>query len=336
MPESPAVTVVCPCYNEAAYIAATLDALLCQDLPPEDMEILIVDGGSSDGTRRIVSEYAERDPRIKLLDNPKRIVPSAMNIGIRAARGTYIVRVDSHAWYAPDYVSTCLRLLSEGRADNVGGNQTPEGTDWISSAIALASRSRFGAGNAAYKYSDEERYVDTVWLGAYERKTLEALGGYDEAFVINQDYELNVRLRASGGRILLSPSIRATYFVRPSIRKLARQYYRYGKGKVQTLAKHPKSLVWRQITAPALVAGLAASAATAPFAPPVAAVVPGTYAAANLAASTRIALREGLVYLPLLPIVFGTMHVAWGTGFWVGIVRHTIQRERPAEPAPVV
>jgi GT2 family glycosyltransferase len=175
-------------------------------------------------------------------------------------------------------------------------------------------------GDARFRFSERAEDVDTVYLGAWRRDTLVDAGGFDEDLPINEDYELFHRLRAAGGRVVLSPEIRSEYHVRPSLGALARQYYRYGRGKIDMLRMHPESLRWRQVAAPALVAGLAASAVVAPFRPRLALIVPAAYVAANLAASA-LAARRRAGALPVLPAAFATMHVSWGVGFWAGLLR---------------
>jgi hypothetical protein len=198
----------------------------------------------------------------------------------------------------------------------------PEAGGWIGRAVALATSSRFGLGNSKFHYSEDEELVDTVYLGAYRRETLERLGLYDENVAVNEDYELNYRLRRAGGRILLSPRIRSTYEPRPSLRALARQYFRYGRWKARVLRKHPGSLVWRQAAAPLLVAVLLASAVAAPFWPPAGlalAVVAGAYAIACGAAAV-VAVGGEWPLLPFVLAAFPTLHLSWGLGMWWGLV----------------
>lgn len=312
-----------PIRNEAKYIERSLGAVLRQDYPASRLEVLVVDGRSTDATREIVSRLAGRYANVRLLDNPRQIQAAALNVGIRAARGEIIVRVDGHTFIEPDYVSACARHLLAGDADNVGGMMRARGDTVVGQAVALATTSPFGIGGSKFHYTDQVHTVDTVYLGAYWRKTLLEIGLFDEEFVINQDYELNVRLREAGGRILLSPAVKSVYIPRDSLRGLWRQYFRYGRWKTRTLRKHPGSLQWRQLAAPLFVAALLVNGLLGLLAKPfrwLFGAVVGSYLLANLVASTISARRGGWKYLPLLPLVFAAVHVAWGIGFWVGLI----------------
>lgn len=320
----PAVSVVMPVLNEAASITQCLETVLQQDYPPDLLEILVVDGGSTDGTPDLVQILGQRHPGLRLLTNPGRITPAALNVGIRAARGDIIVRVDGHALIEPDYVSQCVRYLLEGKADNVGGLMRPVGTTYIGEGVALATTSPFGVGDSKFHYSTQEQYVDTVYLGAYWRKTFDEIGLFDESLRINQDYELNYRLRQAGGKILLSPAIRSSYTPRSSLAALWRQYFRYGQGKVQTLQKHPESLRWRQAVPPLFVGAFLGAFVGAFFWMPLRrlfGLMAGFYLLANFVASTIGAKRGGWRYGPVLPLIFAIIHFAWGLGFWVGLAR---------------
>jgi succinoglycan biosynthesis protein ExoA len=320
----PLVTLVMPVLNEAALIEQSLETVLNQDYPSEQLEILIIDGGSTDGTPALVQALGQRHPEVRLLTNPARITPAALNVGILAARGDIIVRVDGHALLEPDYVSQCVRYLVEGKADNVGGLMRPLGITYVGQGVALATTSPFGVGDSKFHYSAQEQYVDTVYLGAYWRKTFDQIGLFDERLRINQDYELNYRLRQAGGKILLSPAIRSTYTPRSSLADLWRQYFRYGQGKVQTLQKHPASLRWRQAVPPLFVGAFLGALLGTTFWPrlrPVFGLIAGCYLLANIVASTIVALRGGWCYWPVLPPIFATIHFAWGLGFWVGLGR---------------
>ena len=225
MSKDPLVTVIVPVRNEIHHIRYCLEAILGQDYPQDQLEILLVDGFSDDGTRAVLSDYVSRYSQIRLLDNPTCIVPTAMNIGIRNARGSIIVRIDARCVVEPDYVSQCVHYLRTTGAQNVGGQQRAVGDDTVSRAIALATTSPFGIGNSKFRYSDREQMVDTVYLGAYPRSVFDQIGLYDESLVRNQDYELNHRLRKAGGTIFFTPNIRSIYYGRPSLRRLFIQYF---------------------------------------------------------------------------------------------------------------
>jgi glycosyltransferase involved in cell wall biosynthesis len=291
-----------------------------------DFELLVLDGQSDDGSGALVDAMAGRDPRLRRIPNPARLQAPAFNLGLAAARGRYLVRMDAHSLYADDYIAESVRLLEETGAENVGGVQRATGTTWLAEAIAAAVSSKFAAGDAAYRNATTPRWTDTVYLGAWRTETLRRLGGMREDWAVNEDYEMNVRLRAAGGRIYLSPTIHSTYFVRASIPKLARQYARYGFWKVRTLLAHPTSLRWRQLVAPAFVLSLLATPITVALVGPLGATHIGLYLVANLLASMATAAKAGWRLLPALPIVFLTVHLAWGSGFLAGWIYWPFQR----------
>ncbi|GBC85881.1 Poly-beta-1,6-N-acetyl-D-glucosamine synthase [bacterium HR11] len=322
----PLVTVVVPVWNEAAFIGPCLDSVVANDYPKDRLEVLVVDGGSTDGTRAVLEDYARRYPFIRLLDNPGRIPAAALNAGLRQARGDVIVRMDAHTVYAPDYIRKCVELLQTTEAANVGGVQRAVGRGYVAGAIAVALTSPFGVGDARFRYADRLTWADTVYLGAWRRATLEALGGFDEAWAVNEDYELNYRLRRAGGRVLVSPDVRCWYHVRSSLGALARQYVRYGFWRARTAVVHPGSLRWRHLVPPALVLGLVGSAGLGAAGSRWGLVVPILYVVANVGASLGTALRRGLRYLPLLPVVYAVLHLSWGAGFLAGLVRWGFRR----------
>ena len=259
----PFVSVVIPTRDEQGTIAACLEAVLRQEYPAGRMEVLVVDGRSRDRTRALVAELAAADKagRVRLLDNPRLVTPAALNIGIRAARGAVIARVDGHTVIAPDYLRRCVEALTETGADNVGGLMRPRGHGYVGGCVALATTSRFGVGDARFHYDERGGAVDTVYLGCFRRAIFERVGLFDESLVRNQDDELNDRIVAAGGRIWLDPRIRSTYHNRGSLRALWRQYYQYGYWKVRVLRRHPHARRPRHLAPAALVAGLAGTAA---------------------------------------------------------------------------
>ncbi len=320
----PLVTIIMPVLNEAAIIRSSLTAVLQQDYPADRLEILVIDGGSTDDTQAWALEMLGGRPLAFLLNNPQRIQAAALNIGILAARGDIIVRVDGHTLIAPDYVRQCVHYLVQGQADNVGGPMRPVSQTYVGQAIAVAMTSPFGVGDAKFHYSQQEQFVDTVYLGAYWRKTFDQIGLYDPAVHINEDYELNYRLRRAGGKILLCPVIKSTYTPRSSLAALGRQYFVYGHQKVRTLQKHPESLRWRQAVPPLFVGVFISSFIGAFFWTPLRrlfGLIAGVYLLANFVASTIGARRGGWRYGPVLPLIFATIHFAWGVGFWVGLVK---------------
>jgi len=320
------VSVLLPVRNEEKYVAACLDSILANDFGQDRIEILVLDGLSSDRTRAIVQSYSERYPNMRLIDNPGRIVSTGLNIGLRAGCGEIIVRMDGHVTYASDYIRQCVELLETTDAINVGGIQKADGDTYITKAIAMATSCPFGVGDAHWHYATESRWVDTVYLGAWRKQSLVEVGGFNEECVVNEDYELNYRLRKAGGRILLSPRIRCTYFVRNSVPALGRQYFRYGMWRVNTWLFHPGSLRWRQLVPPSFVMALILSGVALYFGFGLMAwFVSAAYASANISVSSVLAARQGWRYLPAMAMVFLVLHLAWGLGFLVGLGRFGVR-----------
>lgn len=320
-PAAPTVSVILPVRREGREFAATLTRVLEQDYPAI-VEVLVVDGMSDDETRSVVLRFAEGDGRVKLLDNPGRIVPTAMNVGIRAAAGTVIVRVDGHTRIRPDYVSRCVAALAASRADCVGGRMDAVGDSFIGRAVAAATSGPFGVGNSHFHYSETPRTTETVYLGTWPRETLVRAGGFDEEMVRDQDDELNYRLRKAGGTVWLDPSIRSEYTPRGSLLKLWSQYLQYGVWKVRVFQKHPSMMRWRHFAPSACVLAAIAGvvlALTVPWGRFVLAAGAAAYllAAAVAAIRTPASPTERLV----MPVVFATIHGAYGTGFLLGLVR---------------
>ncbi len=324
--DTPYVSIVIPMRNEEEHIQNCIDSIFKNDYPNDKLEVLVIDGSSEDNSKKMVEKSISNGRKIRLFDNPRKIVPTAMNIGIREARGDIIIRMDAHALYPEKYIARCVQQLTANKADNVGGVQEAVGTNYISKAIAIATTNPFGVGDALYRYGREEQWVDTVFLGAWYKTTIEKLGGFNEEMVVNQDYEFNYRLRKAGGRILFSPEIRSHYFVRGSLTALMKQYFRYGCWRVKTLLLHPGSLRWRQITSPLFVLGLLLSLLLLPFSWKMALIIPVLYGVFNFVVTVNASRKNGIRYFPILPVIFFTIHVSWGLGFWVGIARFGVPK----------
>ena len=324
--QTPFVSVIMPIRNEADFIARSLGAVLEQDYPGECMEVLVADGLSTDSTREVIAQTAASHPKItvRILDNPGKIVPTGFNIALAEAAGEIIVRVDGHTIIDPDYVRQCVTLLQNTAADNVGGRMTAIGRGTFGEAVALATSSPFGVGGARFHYSNQEEWVDTVYMGAWRREIFDQLGGFDEELVRNQDDEFNYRLRASGGKILLSPKINSRYYNRSTVRSLWRQYYQYGFWKVRVLQKHPMQMSLRQFVPPIFALGVVGGALLAPFSR----LLRGLwlvglllYGVANLAASFYTARKCGQRYLANLSLIFAILHFGYGLGFLRGLIK---------------
>ena len=319
----PLVTIVMPCLNEARYIEACLGTVLAQDYPGERLEILVADGGSWDGTREIVTRKGAEDPRIVLVDNPQRLQAAGMNEVIRRAAGDVIVRMDVHCEYARDYVRKCVEVLDRTGADNVGGAQRPLAGTPFQRSVCAALESPLGAGGASYRSAAKEGFVDTVFLGAFRRKVFEKVGLYDPRAATNEDAELNQRILEAGGRLYLSRDIVVHYHPRDSYRGLARQYFRYGRGRARTMLKHRGLPSPRPVLPAALVAGGVALLATAHLQP----LTPyafAAYAALTGLEAVRVGGRAGVGQALRVWSIFPVLHVAHGIGFVYGLLRYSL------------
>jgi glycosyltransferase involved in cell wall biosynthesis len=320
-------SVLIPVLNEERYIRETVAAMQAQRFDGE-VEFLFMDGRSEDRTKAILEELAADDPRIRVFDNPGRSSTAGLNVGLRNARGDYIVRMDAHTFYPEDYIARGVERLRRGDVVWVAGPQVPYGTGTWSRRVALALGSWFGTGGSARWSAGEngsgprERELDTgVFAGLWRRATVEEHGGWDEGWPINQDSELAARVLRSGGRIVSIPELAARYVPRDSLRGLTRQYWRYGNYRAKTAARHPESLDARHLFAPALALGiLGAVAAPEPLRGASRAGV-AAYALAVLAASARTLPSARPADAAALPVVFCVMHGAWGFGFLAGSVR---------------
>jgi cellulose synthase/poly-beta-1,6-N-acetylglucosamine synthase-like glycosyltransferase len=321
--------------NEAHSLHAAIQPLIEGDYPLDRLEILVVDGGSRDGTRERVHALAEAHPGldIRLLDNPEGVTPAALNRGIAAARGDVLLRMDGHARPARDYLSACVHALKESRAWVVGGAMVGVGDTAFGRSVALAGRHLLGSGGAAFRQlNPEAREADTVYLGAWPREVFEIVGGFEPSQTRNQDYELCLRIREAGGKVWLDPRIRSTTLTRGSPGALARQYLGYGQGRAATFLRHPGSLKLRQALPALFVAFLFLAPWIWIASPriglpnlrlPVIALL-AVYPLAVLGATFTLALprhlESGTALRDVLglPIVFPCMHLPWGLGFWMG------------------
>jgi succinoglycan biosynthesis protein ExoA len=311
------VSVLTPVLNEEAYIEAAARAMLAQRFDGE-IEFLFIDGRSEDATVAVLRDLAASDPRVKILDNPARSTPIALNIGLRTARGEFVARMDAHTHYPPDYIAQGVARLREGGAAHVSGPQLARGDGTWSRRVALALGSRLGTGEAAFRHmTGDEIEVDTGFTGIWRRSTLEEQGGWDEEWHNDQDSELAARIRADGGRIVCLPTMAADYIPRDSLRALARQYWRYGFYRAKTSGRHPESMRRSHVIPPALVIILALA-----LLPGRLGRLPRLGAGAYLLAVAAVSageLGEGEPGdVAALPLVFACMHVPWGLGFLAG------------------
>ena len=311
----PALSVVIPARNEEATLPATLDSVLAQEYPGP-FEVIVADGSDTAATAELLRR---RYPSVLVAPNPRRNTPAGLNAAVAAASGSVIVRCDAHSVLPPGYLRRAAETLERTGAANVGGLQLPVGASFFGRAAALAMASPLGSGGARYRAGGAAGPTDTVFLGAFRRDALEAVGGFDEGLIRNQDYELNWRLRRRGGTVWFDPALAVRYRPRDGLLALARQYFGYGRWKAAVLLRHPASLRPRHLAAPLLVAGLAVSAALAlAGAPaPLAAALPLLYALALAGAALAAGARRRDPAAALLPVALAAMHLSWGAGFFV-------------------
>jgi succinoglycan biosynthesis protein ExoA len=325
----PSVSVVIPCFNEERRIAQVIERL-AEQYERDQFEIIVVDGCSTDGTRTVAADCIARlaPLSVKLVDNPSRHIPDALNLGIAAARGEVIVRMDAHSLPSENYVRSCVELLRKERGEVVGmpwrisaGGQTA-----TAQAIALAVAHPFGIGDAQYRLAQtgELREVDTVPFGVFRKSLWQKLGGFNKALLANEDYDFNYRVRLNGGRVLLDTTAHSVYFARPTLSELMRQYFRYGRWKAQMLKLHPRSIRWRQAVAPVFILVLIGLAMLGFWRQEAWWLLLLTAIAYLLPAfAFAFALARSAKNYNLLPSVlasFVVIHFAWGGGFWRGVL----------------
>ena len=311
----PRVSVVMPCYNEEKFIKKSIESLV-DDYFLKSCEIIIVDGMSSDGTREVVQSLIKQELRVRLLENKKRVQAYGLNLGISKAKGEIIVRADTHCLYPPGYIKKCVELLEATGASNAGGMMLPQGTKMVQKAIALAMLHPVGVGDAKFHLGNFTGYVDTVYLGTFWKKLFDEIGLYDTNCKTNEDAELNLRILKAGKKIYLDSSIKVAYFPRESLKALALQYYKYGRGRCYTTLKHKKITSFRQIGPVILVIGLFLSLVLS-FWKPSLILVPLSYLLALFLISLLSRPKESIPIKQrlLIGLAWGVMHVSWGMGF---------------------
>lgn len=342
------VSLIIPIFNEKKYIRQLLNSLLNQDYPKDKFEILLIDGRSEDGTReeirRIIASFTEfSEMDIHILDNSDRIVPCALNIGIKEAKGKYIIRMDAHSEYAPDYIAKCVEWLKKTDAANVGGPMRALGNGYVGKAIEFAHYSRFGLGGGKFHDKQWSGYVDTVYLGAWPKRIFEEVGVFDERLIRNQDIEFNARIRKNGGKIYLTPEIQSYYHCRATLGGLWRQNFENGKWVVYTKKIAPYCFSWRHFIPFVFVASLLGSISlsvilfclelfsVSPIAQSLFGILSGLsfvlltgilgcYASANILSSAMLSYKHGFRYFFMLPIVFATLHFSYGLGSIWGLL----------------
>lgn len=311
--DDPSVSVIVPILNEAAYLRDAVSKVLSQSWNGE-LQLVLAVGPSADGTAEIAAELAASDDRIIVVPNPTGRTPDALNAAIAAARGDVIIRVDGHAEIPADYIATAVHTLGETGADNVGGIMDAQGVSAFDKAVAVAMKSPVGVGNSRFHVGGSAGPADTVYLGAFRRSALERVGGYDPRYTRAQDWELNHRIRSTGGLVYFTPAMRVTYRPRTSFRSLAKQYFLYGRWRRVVARSHEGTINGRYLAAPTMVIGIGSATLVGLFWPP-ALSAPIAYVIGTVGAGMLIGRAESWPVRVRIPAVLATMHWSWGLGF---------------------
>ncbi|MBW8010900.1 MAG: glycosyltransferase family 2 protein [Chloroflexi bacterium] len=317
------VSIIIPCYNEQKTISQVLRAIYAQTYPRQKLEVVIADGMSTDNTLEEIAafQHAHSDLRIQVIENQRKTIPAGLNRALEGANGEVILRMDAHAEPEPDYVSRSVDGLDRGLGENVGGvwEILPGGEGWLASAIASAASHPVGIGDAKYRFTTKAQEVQTVPFGAFRRELIDEIGDFNEDLLANEDYEFNFRIRQAGGKIWLDPAIKAKYFARPTLKELAKQYWRYGFWKLNMLRENPGSIRWRQIFPPAFVSGimlLILFSFLIPITYWILGFVVVSYTLTLLGVGLQLAIKKRSLSLIFgVPLAIATIHISWGSAF---------------------
>jgi len=319
------ISIILPIYNEANFINNTIDSILQQNHINQEIQILIADGNSSDGTREILKNLQINNPNIILIDNPEQIVSTGFNRALSRAKGDIVIRVDGHCEIAPDYIHNCLECLEKINADCVGGATVHVASGLVGKSIKMAQSSFFGVGGVSFRKKVEKgEYVDTLAFGAYKREVFDQLGGYDEELVRNQDDEFNFRMIQNDRKIWLDPSIKSTYTQRNSFMGLFKQYIQYGFYKVRVVQKRRGIASWRHVVPGLFVLGLLTSLSIfityGNNIPILSLCLP--YLSFSIFATIfeLIKMPSNLISVMMLPVTFFILHISYGLGFLLGLI----------------
>lgn len=308
----PAVSVILPVLNEESHLESAVRSILSQNYSGP-YEVILAIGPSRDRTAEIAQKLSDSDPRVVIVQNPTGRTAAGLNLALKKSQSPVVVRVDGHAQIPSNYISLVVEILNSTGAVNVGGVMAAIGTTRFESAVAGAMRSPFGVGASRFHTGGQAGAVDTVYLGAFRREALLAIGGFDERFTRAQDWELNFRLRENGGLVYFDPRLQVTYRPRSTVKALAKQYFEYGRWRRVVSRRHPGTINYRYLAPPVALAGFLFSLIFGAFLSPYLLIPAGIYALFVFGASVKIA--QTFIEFILLLTVLPTMHFAWGTGF---------------------
>lgn len=322
----PLISIIIPCRNEEGFIGKCLESIISQFYPKDNLEVLVVDGMSTDKTREVVREYGEKHSFISLLENPRKVTPFGMNIGIRNSRGEVIILVNAHSILDKNFLKNNIEYLNKTHADAVGGmlNTINEGASIISNAIPLATDSIFGAGGRRYRSRIQEGFVkDTLPYCAYRRELFDKIGLIDEDLIRDQDEEFNYRILKNGGKIFFTPKIKSYLYVRPTLEKLWKQHFQYGYFKPLVLSKVGGVFTWRQAIPSLLITSMIVTGLLSFLSEYFLwffILILGLYFSVTIIFSLLIGIKRDLSLMPFLVASFVTLHFSYGTGYLKGIL----------------
>jgi cellulose synthase/poly-beta-1,6-N-acetylglucosamine synthase-like glycosyltransferase len=329
---NPFISIVVPIRNEEATIERLTRSLLDQDYPHDRYEILMADGGSSDRTLELLSRV-DATGRVRVLDNPGRTAPAALNVAIAEAKGDIVTRVDGHSYVAPDYLSRIVAVMGATGESVVGGPVRMLADTPFRQALVAALYSKIAVGAVPYRTLQERAYVESLQTGSFKKEVLAEVGPFDEGLAVVEDLDMNTRIRKAGYKLLLDPSIRFWYLPRPSLGALWRQIYAVGLVKARILRKHPDIFKWKYVLPSVFVLTLAAAS--------VLALCGAIAGMAFLAAYAAVVAGFSLAHVPRLGAgafrlvaILPTLHVGYGVGFLSGASEKILGRSSQVPGAP--
>jgi cellulose synthase/poly-beta-1,6-N-acetylglucosamine synthase-like glycosyltransferase len=325
----PLVSIVIPMFNESETIERCLNSIFSQDYPREKIEILVADGGSTDGAMEKVESLGRMYSGLRIVENPKRRTPAGLNAGIRSAKGDIVVILGAHTRIKEDFLRQNVEAMHRERVHCTGGTQVNVGDTYMQKAIGIAMGSPFGLPSAPYRFSKSEKFVDTVVYAAYKRSLFDEVGFFDEELFISEDAEMNWRIRKAGHRIFYTPEIVSYYYPRRTIASLFKQLFRYGILRVNVIKKHMDAVKWVHLVPFLFLTGLILLILFRKWT--LFTFLLGFYVLAVVYYSLRSAIRDGFRYLPVLPLLFMTIHLSWGLGFIVGLFKSQERCPKPSK-----
>jgi GT2 family glycosyltransferase len=316
-------------FNESGAIERCLNSIFDQDYSQGRIEILVADGGSTDGAREKVESLVGTHPNLKIVENPKRRTPAGLNAGIRKATGEFVIILGAHTRIKEDFVRQNVEAMERKQVNCTGGTQINVGDTYLQKAIGIAMGSPFGLPSAPYRFSRTEKYVDTVVYAAYKRSLFDEVGLFDEELFISEDAEMNWRIRKAGHKIFFTPKIVSYYYPRRTIPSLFKQLFRYGILRVNVIKKHLDAIKWVHLVPFLFLTGLFLLMMFRAWKPFI--FLLGFYFLAVVYYSLRSAIRDGLRYFPVLPLLLMTIHLSWGFGFIVGLIKSQETCPKPSK-----